>query len=168
MWVVYSKKKDGQFVRGAMIPFSKNMINNIVNHNKNEIEYGSFIDGEFKTKGKTKDFRLEICDVIYYDQNSKDNSLYDIKRGDSKTECKKEFIDSLPYVKKYYPWNYENECRLIVKIKSSEVDNNVNAVKLVLPEDVIKSMKKNCVSSPLCKNDSDMKDSTLMGQLEFS
>ena len=168
MWVVYSKKKDGQFVRGAMIPFSKNMMKKIHDENINEIEYGRFEDGKFDIAGKTNEFELEICDVIYYDQNRKDDSLYDIKRSDSKTECKKDIIDSLPYVKKYYPWNYENECRLIVKIKSSVIDSKVNAVRLVLPDDVIKSMKKNCVSSPLCKNDSDMKDSTLMGQLEFS
>ena len=169
MWVVYSKKKkDGQFVRGAMIPFSKNMMKKIYDENKNEIEYGCFKDGVFSFIGKTNEFELEICDVIYYDQNRKDDSLYDIKRSDSKTECKKDIIDSLPYVKKYYPWNYENECRLIVKIKSSEIDSKVNAVRLVLPDDVIESMKKNCVSSPLCINDSKMKNSTLMGQLDFS
>ncbi len=166
MWIVYSKKENGKFVKGAMIPFSKEMLKSIVDNNS-KIEYGNFDGIKFNYKGETTDFSIEMCDVIYYSKRKEDSNNYDIKKGDTKTECNIKTIDSLTYVKKYYPWNYENECRMIVKINKDLIENGVNSVKLKLTDDVIKDIKNKCVSSPLCENDSEFKDSSLKGQLNF-
>lgn len=167
MWIVYSKKNvDNNYIRGAMIPFSSEMLKDIVKNNE-IIEFGHFDMNSFESIGKTKDFQIEICDIIYYSKNKDSNDIYDIKRADDTAKCSKEIIDDLSYIKKYYPWNYENECRLIVKIKKEIVNQRVNSIRLALPDNVIKKMKEKCVSSPLCENDGELKDSSLMGQLRF-
>lgn len=68
----------------------------------------------------SKDFKIYVTDVIYYDKNKNENkngSVYYINRSDEAfRRLPKVIFEKMNGCKKSYSWSYESECRLIVSI----------------------------------------------------
>jgi|GEM_PF-3829528 len=170
MWYMYGDNLESN----VMVKYNT-LIKDIVKYNENSpIEFG-FFDSDNKTfekKGETSNCEITIVDVLYCEQN--DNGTYYIKRAEkSKKNVPKEVVESLPkHICKNNAWNYENECRLVVKVPK-EIVNGVNAVRLKLSDDITKSLIKDgiIVKSPsfIDQNSREyrMVDSKLKGKVVF-
>lgn len=122
MWMLYG----GIHRMGAMVDFTKYGINNILN--VPSIEIGYFDNNEFLSVKNIErpDFKAWMTDIVYCNEKTgylkrSDESCYGLKQ---------EFLDKLGGVKKAYPWNYENECRLIVAVHKSLVPKQCDTVKM--------------------------------------
>lgn len=122
MWMLYAREKED-----LMINLKPRVIRNII-QTKPTIEIGTLSDDKkfiSHNKVDAKNYEIELIDVLYCDCIS-DKSA--IKRSDERVEdVNRQFLENKEYWKKSYPWNYENECRLIVKIKKEYMDNELNA-----------------------------------------
>lgn len=126
MWMLYG----GTQSTGAMLKLRRAQFTRIIQ--ANEIELGEFINGEFRrhTILRKGDFEIYASDIVYYDNiNSKDG--YTLKRSDDRaSHISCDYIKSLRGIKKTFPWNYENECRLIVKVKKEFLKDNDHVVRI--------------------------------------
>ena len=111
MWMLYG----GGDKCGGMIDFTKKGIHSILD--TQEIELGYFDDqGKFVSCAALMrtEFDIWITDIVYYSENKR---YFCLKRSDESCyTVSKSVMDGLIMCKKAYPWNYENECRLIVSI----------------------------------------------------
>ena len=126
MWMLYG----GIDKRSGMIDFTKKGMQSILK-TKNVI-LGFFSGDVFQpvTTLSEGDFEIFITDVVYYRENA--NSYY-IKRGEEMIpNLPKEIFEHLHFCKKVYPWQYENECRLIVSLKSDRIPEECNQLKIDL------------------------------------
>lgn len=115
MWMLYG----GMGKTGAMIDFKSSIIQKILQ--TTTIQIGKFTDAGFsslKTLSNTE-FTIDLIEVLYVAEE--DDGYYTIRR--SGKDCKDvnpSIVNSFTGIIKKYPWNYENECRLIV-----EIDTNI-------------------------------------------
>ncbi len=123
MWMLYGgiKKESG------MIDFTKKGMQSILSIDF--IELGFFQNNQFVSKGKLEkdQFEIYLIDIVYYTEHS--NRIY---RSDESTNVDKKVCEELKECKKSYPWRYESECRLIVKIKKSLIPEGCDTVKIDL------------------------------------
>lgn len=71
-----------------------------------------------------------MVDILYVSAVDNNGNIT-VKRSDDRYETKLDFIKKLPhYVIKSYPWMYENEVRLIIKVDKEFVPVGVNVVKI--------------------------------------
>ena len=126
MWMLYG----GIDKKGGMIDFTQKGIKSILK--APEITVGRFADKVFQPIKKLhrEEFEIYVTDIVYY---KKQNNGYFIKRSDETCHSLSEKIFSkLQNCKKSYAWQYENECRLIVKIKKELLDSNCEAIEIDL------------------------------------
>lgn len=124
MWMLYG----GIYHTGAMVDFTKKGMEHILE--TTQIELGYFENKVFCGKRllKRPTFDIWMTDIVYC--NEKNGYM---KRSDeSCTQVSQGVFDDLGYCKKAYPWNYENECRLIVSIPQKEIPVNCDTVKIDL------------------------------------
>lgn len=124
MWMLYG----GIDNRGAMIDFTRSAIRNILRIG--QITLGKFEGGQFHAMQtvEQENFQIWITDIVYC--NEKTGYL---KRSDETcANVREEIIRQLGPCKKAYPWNYENECRLIVSVKNPSVPEECDTVKIDL------------------------------------
>ena len=122
MWMLYG----GIYHTGAMVDFTRKGMNAVIN--AQNVELGYFNNNSFvslKTIEK-HDFDIDIVDVVYYNPQTGYLKRYD----DNAILADKAIIDQLGACKKLYPWNYENECRLIVRIDKELVPKECTDVKI--------------------------------------
>ena len=135
MWMLYAGRKDG-----IMVNIKKSQMNAIIESCK-EIKLGNFSDDKFEEKetiykGVEKDgeiidgdFVLYLTDIVYFDKNKDDAKKYDVKRSYESYIAKKDdgtdraFVTEMNRTAKRYPLSYENECRLILKVKKESLQN---------------------------------------------
>lgn len=146
MWMLYSGNK------GRMIDYDKNTISEILNAEK--VELGEFENEEFKAKEVIckPNFELEITDVIYYGDGARNNwssKKYYVRRSDERyNNFSKRKIDKLNYQKKKLPWSYENECRIVLTIKSKSTKVLYSTARIEFPEKCIKKLRQRVYNSP--------------------
>ena len=124
MWRIYGNHVHS----GAMIDFTRKGMNNILQIQT--VEVGYFAENNAGFRGmitlNRPDFEIDLVDVVYY--NPKTGY---VKRSDEGCRLKdRSILEHLGVCKKYYPWNYENECRLIVTVKKELLPEKCSAVKL--------------------------------------
>lgn len=126
MWRIYGNHEHS----GAMIDFTRKGMNSILEIQTIKVGYFAANNAGFRgmITLNRPDFEIDLVDVIYY--NPKTGY---VKRSDEGCRLKdRAILDHLGVCKKYYPWNYENECRLIVTVKKELLTENCSAVKLDL------------------------------------
>lgn len=138
MWMLYG----GINNMGGMIDFTRKGMHNILEIetvNVGKLDESKGFISLFEL-GKNQ-FEIYMTDVIYYKQNDKS---YYIKRADESVKnLSSDIFDSLDVCKKSYPWQYENECRLIVKIRREFLDEDVTHIKIDLSQmDLGKSFER--------------------------
>ena len=148
MWAIYGKKRDG--APGAMINFSRNQLREIV-QSVGEIELLNFSGSDLVSLGflRKDSFDIYLQDVLYVDE--KETGKVTIKRSDERKAVDSHLLeDDEDLITKSYPWFFENECRLIVKIdrnclKTSDI---VEAVRVQIPKSLIDPLAKKVVLAP--------------------
>jgi len=137
MWMLYG----GIEKKGAMIDFTKKAIENILS--VLSIEFGNFADNVFVPKKELlrNSFDLFCIDIVYYKENS---TGYYIKRSDESIDnLSKDVFDQLLLCKKVYPWQYENECRLICSVDKQLFDQPCDFARINLSKiDMGKSFER--------------------------
>jgi hypothetical protein len=127
MWMLYG----GIDKKSGMIDFTKKGIESILS--TSTIEFGFTNDNrEFVLlKSLNKDvFDLYCIDVVYY-KRQKDG--YFIKRSEEKHEClDQKVFEGLKICKKAYPWQYENECRLVCSVDRKALPENCTVARIDL------------------------------------
>lgn len=173
MWMIYGRdtKKKGKDLRGLMIDFKK-QLNKIVNETEEVVLY-NYSKGKIK-KGEKKlskgEFEIFLIDMLYISQES--DGRYTIKRSDERIEgIESEMIDDVIEYTKSYPWAYENECRLIVRVKKDILgDANYNSARLKLPSTVHKVLRQSVYKTPLYHGEDyeiPVQSSKLEGNISF-
>jgi len=126
MWMLYGgiEKKSG------MIDFTKKGMQNILK--TQHIEVGYFECNKYISciRLPRESFKIYLIDVVYYKKLAKG---YYIKRSEESVKnLSSEVFDGLVGCKKSYPWQYENECRLIISIDKAIIPSKCNVVKIDL------------------------------------
>ena len=123
MWMLYG----GIDKCGGMIDFTKTAMNNILSVQSviagRLDENGNFIEKKSLTR---EQYKLFCIDVVYYINDK--GEFYITKAYDRKAKINKTILDKLSVCKKSYPWQYENECRLICTVKKSSLDDECSHV----------------------------------------
>ena len=101
--------------------------------------------------------------VSFYDTNKGENEIinneeipkYNIKRSDEKCQCNCNLIDNAALLqKKVWAWNYENECRLIISVKTKQIiekkDLNITVARVEFPskESFKKDIRNRIILAP--------------------
>ena len=136
MWMLYG----GIDKKSGMIDFTKKGMKSILSIDS--IELGFFQNDQFESKGMlTKDqFEIYLIDIIYYTEYTKNECENFICRSDEMANVNKKVFKEC---KKSYPWRYESECRLIVKIKKDQIPEKCDTVKIDLKNlDLGKSLER--------------------------
>ena len=167
MWMLYGGMKQ----KGVMLNFRQSQIKSLLECK--EIELG-YIDKNKKCFIRDRvlqrdEFQIGLMDVIYFSK-SEDGSGYDIKRADE--VCKNiapDVIDKLDGIKKFYPWNYENECRLIVTVKRSAIDSHDTIVRISARK-ILEQLNKEgrIILAPNFRGSASFSKSTMARQIEWN
>ena len=162
MWMLYG----GINKENAMIDFTRSAIKNILNIDK--IDVGYFDNYNFisqKTLNK-KDFNIFATDVIYYENGNH----YKINRNRENVEnVKKDIVDNIAFCKKTSPWNYENECRLIVQVDKSKLNDEDTHVKINISDVDLGTTLNRIYRGPNCTLpiDESINDSKLANTIDW-
>ncbi len=165
MWMLYGKND------GYLIDFSKEIMNECLN--SSFIECGKIRNYMFDTDIvlENKDYSIELIDIIYYGETKTDNpNMYYIKRADEVVqECRRDVINRIKYCKKCVPWQYENECRLVVTIdKSIEKMKKCETIKISFDKSNIDKLKQRIYHSPNYSGSLVYESSALAGKMQWS
>lgn len=128
MWMLYARK-------GCMIKYKKEFVLKILETDK--IFVGYLDKSQFVTCKElgTDKFEIELFDMIYYGEPKSEDKekYYYIKRStDVERKYDKSIVEELTYQKKEIPWAYENECRIVIKIKKADLPDVSNDKKLIV------------------------------------
>jgi hypothetical protein len=167
MWMLYGGIRN----EGAMVDFTNAAMRQILAF-KEKIELGNWENGKFKPCQTIDpgDYSLKITDVLYVADSKKDENAYRVRRGIEVCEkAKKTIVDSTNCVKKAYPWNYENECRLILSVDRSHIKTKDAAVAKIHIKGLYDSVKKGnrIYQSPNCAVENQFRKSVMDGKIEW-
>ena len=129
LWMLYG----GIEKRGGMMDFTKRGIKSILE--VPEVEAGYFEDNKFVPlmKLNREQFSIFMIDVLYFSKKNNNNNTYFVKRYDeSVLKLPGEVFEGLSGCTKAYPWQYENECRLIVSVPKAALDTRCKHVRINL------------------------------------
>jgi len=132
MWMLYG----GMGRAGVMIDFKRDMLVEL--KNLSSLELGVFKNDVFKTLQtiKADEYSIKLQDVLYVAKE--DDGYYTIKKQDETVKDVDEaVISAYKGITKRFPWNYENECRLIVEVDEDiiiPVAKDATHIKLVINE----------------------------------
>ena len=155
MWMLYG----GLSQEGYRIDYTSKLINDIVKNKNNYVfKIGSFdINGHFKEEYelKNEDFSVFLHDVVYYIQHDKDKHVV-LHKGDCFSKFEHD-INEIKYCKKY-PWKYESECRLIVRVNNDiyKKHTSSNTVQININNSLFKNLR--FTISPKYEDDTRIKD----------
>ena len=169
MWMLYG----GMEHKGVMIDLWRDLVLNIISQTET-VDLGFWENNTFKAVMKlNKDyFKLSIIDVLYIAEGQSSNT-YDIKRsGETIKNVDKAYVDELNGIKKTYPWNYENECRLILSVPRKLMkDKRLSTAKIPVGDIFIKVNKHNRIyKSPSFVEGSEqteLENSKLRGEMNW-
>lgn len=146
MWMLYGGLKK----RGAMIDINQRNVKQLLNiSDPPRVELGNFEGGQWNSilELNRSEYKVKLMDVLYYDANDDKNKIinnenmlwYNIKRSDETCQCKRDVIDNAVLLqKKVWAWNYENECRLIISVRTkriiAEENSNITVARVEFPD----------------------------------
>ncbi len=137
MWMLYG----GIEKRGGMIDFTKKGMESILS--ADTIEFGRSDNHRFIPEKElhSDSFDLFCIDIVYYKKHS---TGYYLRRSDeSVSDVPEEVFDQLRLCKKVYPWQYENECRLVCSVNRSLLPATCDVARIDLSKlDMGKSFER--------------------------
>lgn len=167
MWMLYGGMKQ----HGVMLDFRQTQIKSLLDCKEIELGYidestNGFIQDRVLRRD---DFQIGLIDVLYF-SNSEDGRGYDIKRADE--VCKNiaaHVVDEFNGIKKYYPWNYENECRLVITVKRNAIDSRDTIVRISAGK-ILKQLNKEgrIILAPNFSGSVPFSKSTMANQIEWN
>ena len=184
MWMLYGSNRGKQ---GAMISFPPSVIKEILN--VDHIELGNFgDDGLFISDNDNiidrNGFRIFASDMLYTENcnerekeqkqgfHEKNNEkMRRITHADEHVTVRKEIIDHEDIFYKDIAWQYEKECRLIVKLSSEWAtranDKSMGFIRIVLSDKALRELRKDRLTrSPVYYKGTDYgKPSELIGSV---
>lgn len=167
MWMLYGGMKQ----HGVMLDFRQNQIRSLLDCKEIEIGYIDESTNRFIPDRvlRRDDFQIGLIDVLYFSK-TEDGSGYDIKRADE--VCKNiavHVVDEFNGIKKYYPWNYENECRLIVTVKRNTIDSRDTIVRISAGK-ILEQLNKEgrIILAPNFSGSVSFSKSTMANQIEWN
>lgn len=131
MWMLYG----GLHKDGVMVDFKKDNI--IACMNTERVILGIWDNQKFfpVTELDKSKCRFQLIDILYTGDSKKFSDCYYIKRSSETHHVEKSLIDSVNCFKKNLPWNYENECRLVLTVDSNYItDSSINSAQIRLPK----------------------------------
>jgi hypothetical protein len=142
MWMLYGNKAGKN---GAMLNFYHSTINLLIN--VKYIELGKFSEkrkfDSVYTLNSDADYEIFATDIIYAEKCS--NGKVKLTLGDEHITTNDSILDDADVFYKKYPWSYEKECRLVVRIADKwnevAVQQNLNCIRLTIPESHLKKLK---------------------------
>lgn len=169
MWMLYGG--DGG-KNGAMINFYPTIISEICD--TSEIELGRFQNGSFDTKYKLerKTYEIFMTDMLYIEK-CKDSKVR-ISVAEQHSTVAEEIIKHRDIFYKKYPWSYEKECRLVVRINDEWQriikNEDIHVVKIKIGENGLRRLRMNrLVKSPIYNNRVDIGiSSNLYGSVDWN
>ena len=126
MWMLYGGVEN----KGAMINFKNKFMENICENKKN-IEIGYFNDtGEFREYFilYPEQYELYLQDIIYFCDVEKEN-MCKVRRHNEVAYMNCNMVEEIS-LRKSYPWKYENECRLILRVKKNRLNEQSKYARL--------------------------------------
>ena len=151
MWMLYGDEKGK---KGAMIDFLPSVMKSVLN--SQTIEIGRFSEnGKFdscrKLSAEENDFKIFLTDVVYIQE--KQNKKIFITHGDEHVTADIEKIDNRDIFYKSYPWSYEKECRLVVRLSpllhQECKRKGLTTVRLTVPPKGLRAMRNQVIRSPI-------------------
>lgn len=165
MWMLYG----GMNHHGIMVDFKKSQIHEIISQ-QDVIEFGYWEDNRFVKimSIPSNELNIEIVDVLYVSADENKVSC-DIKR--SEELCKdipRSIVNELDGVQKSFPWNYENECRLIVRVQREKMNSNITTARIQVGNmyEVLKKEQR-IVTAPNNKSNPEYRRSRLFGNIDW-
>lgn len=165
MWMLYG----GIDKRGGMIDFTRKGMRSILS--VQSVETGYFEDsGIFRPLKRLNagEFEIYCIDVVYC---TKMGSGYFVKRGEEcVTQLPADVFNGLGGCRKAYPWQYENECRLIVSIDRALLSENSTDVRIDLSGLDMGTSYSRIYRSPNYPDSMDIqgtKESSLQGDVDW-
>ena len=174
MWMLYTYTDN----KGVLFKYKPKCIMDLLN-SKNKQTIHIMNNDEFVCEIQPEDYEIELIDVAYLNEED-DNYVF--KRSDNRKKIKKELFDNsynllqgkLDYFIKLYGWAYENECRLIVKVKKEfikEYDENIDYHIILKPNCVKDNLSiissPNYEGEPREKNNIQFKESFYKGKIHW-
>ena len=152
MWMLYSGDNGKN---GAALNFLPSVIKTFTK--LDTIELGRFDDASnqfkafYELSAASKDFDVFLTDVVYIEELK--NKVRLSYSGNYKNVDREMLAHKDIFFKKY-PWSYEQECRLVVRLSDEwqmkAVENDLSNVRLKLPKDVLAKMKEDrLIRSPI-------------------
>lgn len=166
MWMLYGGTKR----RGVMVDFTKEEIKACLN--SENVALGIWEGNQFKKVGDSIDkskFSIQLIDILYVGESKNDsNNYYYVKRSNETHHVEKNFIDSMDCFKKILPWNYENECRLVLTIDKKHITKQgINSAKIELPATIDKPFDRIYSSPNYAGNNKEFLTSHLSAKLDW-
>lgn len=145
MWMLYGKDENG-----AMLDITKGQIEAVIN-GLDHIEFGHFDNKAFVSTVtlEKKDIEIFRQDVLYY-SDTDENGLISIKRSDERCDQVPAGVIDRLYIRKKYPWNYENECRFVIRVKRDLLKEHPDAdtAAVAIPKKKLKDLSQRVYASP--------------------
>ena len=153
MWMLYGKDKENDDNKnGAMLNITKGQIEAVINE-LDHVEFGHFGDtgaGFISSLSlERKDIEIFRQDVLYYSETDANNHI-SIKRSDERCDHVPSSVTDGLFILKKYPWNYENECRLVIRVKRHLLKDHtdVDTAAIAIPENKLKDLRNRVYASP--------------------
>ena len=170
MWMLYGRNLGKE---GAMLNFPRGIMMDLLKTNSAELGY--FEKSQFVTKPeytmKPDSFAISLSDVIYTDECS--NGKLKLTHADEHVTASADLLNHDDVFHKSIAWQYERECRLIVKPSADWMkvakDHGLNLIRIVLPErDRLALCKSRLFRSPVYSGSTDYgRQSNLTGKVNW-
>ena len=169
MWMLYGA---GNGSKGAMLNFYPSTIKEILG--SKSIELGKFKNGKFlsaHTISSSDDFEIFLTDMLYIEKCK--NHTVKITCGDEHVTADVQLINYPDIFHKTYPWSYERECRLVVKLSKEWQEicerDNLNSIRITISDRMLRRLKDGLIRSPIYSgNVDDGVPSQLTGEVNWS
>lgn len=165
MWMLYGSE-GGK--KGGMLDFSGKSLRSIIN--KGAVYLGKFGTTGFEDLQAVPEAKAELIDIVYYSRTL--NGKYRISHVDDHVTVKTDILDGGSTVmKKSFPWHYEKECRLLVRIpeeyKAFILEQNIQNIRIQWP--AVKTADWVCYRSPVYQGEApeNTRVSGLYGEVEW-
>ena len=184
MWMLYG---DQRAEKGAAINYLPSVIRALLS--VEEIEAGNFDKaGKFCCIEKIghRDVELFLTDIVYVDErkiSKDDNKIKDSRKEENDLSSfvnitvqerhaivDKEILTSNRNIFcKAYPWAYENECRLITRLKRSyQLESEFSHIRLRIPQGLLRKMRNNrIIRSPKYAGTEYGEKSEITGEIDW-
>jgi len=167
MWMLYGGEGGKT---GGMVDYPKKVIRDLLNAKSLRLgrlnSKGFICDAELTAES----FRMELIDVLYVDHPYEEKKTYRINRADEFASITCETLTESDIILKSYPWHYERECRMTLRIYGCDdliAQKGCNAVQLTIPKADRKLLR--LYASPVYQGEKPegAADSALKGEVDW-